>query len=123
MITEHEALEFCEQWLSAWTGNQPEALLAYYTPDACYLDPARPSGLTGHDAMRAYFTRLLAKNPDWVWTAEEVMPTADGFTLKWKAVVPGAGSEAVLYGLDIVEMRDNRIARNEVYFDPSAMRG
>lgn len=51
-----EALEaFIDEWLAAWTGDQPEQLLAYYTPNAFYLDPARPDGLQGHHAMRPYF--------------------------------------------------------------------
>ena len=37
--------------------------------------------------------------------------------LKWKAVIPAGERKVAEYGLDIVEVRDGKIIRNEVYFD------
>ena len=108
---------FINEWLGAWTGNRPETLLAYYSETAFHADPAHPSGLVGHEALLAYFTKLLAHNPDWVWVAEEIIPTATGCTLKWKAQIPVPGKQMTLYGLDIVEIENGKITRNEVYFD------
>jgi ketosteroid isomerase-like protein len=112
---------FCEAWLGAWTGNAPEKLLEYYTDDVFYRDPARPDGLRGKEALRGYLVRLLAAYPDWRWMPEEIMPTAKGFTLKWRAEIPIKGQTVQEYGLDIVELRDGKISRNEVYFDPGRM--
>ena len=116
-----ESETFCAKWLAAWTGNDPEGLLAYYAEDAAYRDPGRPGGLHGHAELRPYFTALLAANPDWVWTPEEVIPTAAGFTLKWRARIPAGGTVVEETGLDIVEVRDGKITRNEVYFDRAAL--
>ncbi len=109
--------EFITRWLEAWTGNRPETLLAYYSDDAFYADPAKPGGLRGKEALRTYFGKLLSLNPDWVWTAEEIIPTEKGCTLKWKAQIPVNDRNITLYGLDIVEISNNQITRNEVYFD------
>ncbi len=122
---------FCDAWLRSWTGNQPAQLLGFYTDDAFYLDPARPGGLSGYGELEPYFRRLLAANPAWVWRALEVIPTAAGCTLKWEARIPleptggspSVGQEArelKLVGLDIVELREGKISRNEVYFDRTA---
>jgi predicted SnoaL-like aldol condensation-catalyzing enzyme len=108
---------FATRWLSAWTGNRPQELLDFYTEDAFYLDPANPNGLSGKAQMEPYFTKLLARNPDWRWEAVEVMPTERGFTLKWHAHIPVPNGSISLHGLDIVELRDGLICRNEVYFD------
>ena len=108
---------FADNWLSAWTGNKPAILLDFYTDDAFYLDPAYPKGLKGKEQLSTYLKKLLQRNPDWKWTAEELFPTEKGFTLKWKAEIPINGEALVIYGLDIVELTDNRISRNEVYFD------
>jgi hypothetical protein len=116
-----EALAFCRQWLAAWTGNEPERLLPYYAEQAFYRDPARPQGLTGHAEMRPYFARLLATNPTWVWEPLEVIPTERGFCLKWQATIPHAARTVVETGLDIVELADGKITRNEVYFDRVAL--
>ena len=107
----------CDKWLSTWTGNRVSELLSFYTEDAFYLDPAYPEGLKGHDQLAAYFEKLLSRNPEWKWEAEEIFNTEKGFTLKWKATVPVKSTMLTLHGLDIVEMRGGRIARNEVYFD------
>ena len=115
MIFSHQS--FCTQWLEAWTGNQPEKLLSFYADDAFYRDPAKPGGLRGHKELLSYFKKLLAKNPDWVWKAKEIFPTSGGFTLKWEATIPRGDKVLTEVGLDIVEVKDGKITRNEVYFD------
>ena len=112
--------EFCTAWLNSWTGNQPEKLLGYYTEDAFYLDPANKKGLKGHGALFPYFSKLLKFNPDWKWTPVEIIPTTKGFTLKWEASIPVGNSTITEAGLDIVELRNGKISRNEVYFDRMA---
>jgi len=109
--------DFIHEWLQAWTGNRPDALLLYYSEDTFYADPAHPAGLVGHEPLKAYFTKLLAHNPDWVWQAAEIIPTEKGCTLKWKARIPSAEKTLELFGLDIVEIENGKITRNEVYFD------
>ncbi len=121
MSEEAYILEFCRQWLPAWTGNEPETLLRFYTENAFYSDPAHPEGLKGHEQLREYFTKLLASNPNWLWEPVEVFPTLRGFTLKWRAVIPAGKKKIVEFGMDIVELDDGKISRNEVYFDRSRL--
>ncbi|TJY59468.1 hypothetical protein E4T66_13885 [Sinimarinibacterium sp. CAU 1509] len=110
---------FCDLWLASWTGNRPDTLLAFYSEDAFYCDPAFADGLRGHTQLRSYFEKLLARHPDWIWTRERLQPTPTGFTLKWRARLPGGSSFA---GLDIVETDGRQITHNEVYFDPTPLR-
>ncbi|SRR5579872_3066269 len=107
---------FCHDWLAAWTGNAPEKLWDFYTDDAYYSDPARPDGLRGAEIL-PYFRKLLAQNPHWIWRADEIIPTAQGFCLKWRATIPNGNGTVEAVGLDIVELRVGKISRNEVYFD------
>ena len=116
---DHE--EFCHRWLAAWTGNQPQQLADFYSDEAYYRDPARPDGIKGKKALLDYFKKLLKRNPAWVWTAKEIIPTAEGFVLKWTATIPRASGTVNTEGLDIVELRGEQIIRNEVYFDRSAL--
>ena len=113
------AQDFAAHWLASWTGGSAavEGLLAFYAPDARYSDPRHPAGLVGHDALRAYFHKLLGRYPDWKWQVVEVAPTSAGFALKWQATL-GAKT---CFGLDLVELRGSLISRNEVYFDPAAL--
>jgi hypothetical protein len=114
---EAEALKFCEKWLAAWTGNQPEKLVEFYANHALYRDPAKPHGIKGHDQILPYFQKLLERNPEWVWTASKVFPTKDGFILKWKAEIPVGTRVLVEEGMDVVEVMFDKIVHNEVYFD------
>lgn len=114
-----EISDFCSKWLSAWEGNRPDDLIRFYSDDAVYIDPANKDGLRGHDRIFAYFKSLLAANPRWKWNMVDAFPTDAGFVLKWKATIP-VGTEVITeYGMDIVEIEQERISRNEVYFDRS----
>ncbi len=111
------AYNFCTHWLAAWTGNDPDKLMKFYAMDAYYLDPANPKGLNGSSEIFPYFRKLLARNPDWKWDSEEIFSTLSGFVLKWRAVIPTSSGTIQIKGLDIVEIREELITRNEVYFD------
>jgi hypothetical protein len=120
-LTEAEAREFAAGWLPAWTGNDPERLASFYTEDAFYCDPAIPDGVQGREALVGYFTRLLARYPDWVWTNVGAVPIEDGFLNRWHACVPSDGGELEFEGVCTVQLRDGLIRRNEVYFDRTAL--
>ena len=115
------ARAFAERWLPAWTGNRPGLLVSYYTDDAYYADPAIPDGVRGRDALLAYFTKLLARYPDWVWTHRGSMPLADGFLNEWHATIPVGDQVVEVDGVCTVQLRGERIYANRVFFDRSAL--
>lgn len=117
-----EARHFAERWLPAWTGNDPDRLVDFYADDVFYLDPAIPAGITGKPALLAHLRKLLAYNPDWVWTQIEAIPLLDGFLNKWKASMPVGATMLEIYGVCTVQLNaDGKIYRNEVYFDRSRL--
>ncbi|MFW9926882.1 MAG: nuclear transport factor 2 family protein [Candidatus Thorarchaeota archaeon] len=116
-MNKDELFEFSIEWLAAWTGNQPEKLLTFYHEDALYIDPANKEGLKGHHEIRKYFEKLLAVYHDWTWEPIEVFPINTGAIVKWKCSIPVAHEIINEIGLDIVEIKDRLITRNEVYFD------
>jgi hypothetical protein len=117
------ARAFAEQWLPAWTGNRPELLVSFYAEDAFYADPGVPAGVRGRAALRAYFTRLLAHNPRWVWTHRGSIALADGFLNKWHASIPVGARMVEVDGVCTVQLRDGKIYSNEVFFDRSELLG
>jgi hypothetical protein len=116
-----DAKEFADSWLPAWTGNDPERLVAFYTDDAFYRDPAVPDGVSGKDALTRYFTALLARFPDWVWTNTDATPMDGGFLNHWHATVPVGDTVIECDGVCTVRLRDGLIERNEVFFDRSEL--
>lgn len=117
-----EARHFADRWLPAWTGNDPEWLTDFYADDVFYLDPAIPAGVTGKPALLAHFRKLLAYNPEWVWTQIEAIPMLDGFLNKWQARIPVGSTMLEIYGVCTVQLNAaGKIYRNEVYFDRSRL--
>jgi len=122
MMTKEQAREFASIWLPAWTGNNPEKLVGFYSDDVLYLDPAIPNGVCGKDELLSYFRKLLAQNPDWVWTQIEPIPMEDGFLNKWLAKIPVGSKTIECIGVCFVQFDDDGlIRRNEVYFDRSKL--
>ncbi len=118
MMTKDQAKEFASGWLPAWTGNKPEKLAGYYSEDCFYLDPGIPDGVSGRQSLIEYFTKLLAQNPDWVWTQIEPIPMEGGFLNKWHARIPVGQKEIECIGVCFVQFDEQGlIKRNEVYFD------
>jgi len=118
-----EAEKFCNNWLPAWTGNNPDNLISFYASDSFYSDPSVKKGLNGHGEILPYFKRLLMRNPHWRWYYKELFPNEKGFIVKWEAVIPAGDGNIIECGMDIVEMSNDHITRNEVYFDTSNITG
>lgn len=78
-------------------------------------------GATSGDALLRYFTRLLARNPRWVWTHRRSAPLVDGFLNHWHAHVPAGDRTLEIDGVCVVQLRDGQIYSNEVFFDRSEM--
>jgi hypothetical protein len=116
-LTPKQAREFASRWLPAWTGNEPQRLADFYTDDLFYSDPTIPRGLVGKRAFIRHLSKLLANNPDWVWTHGAGIPLQDGFLNKWRLKAPVGDNVLSCRGVCTVQMRENLIYRNEVYFD------
>jgi hypothetical protein len=112
-----EAAAFAANWLPAWTGNDPERLVSFYTDDAFYSDPAIPAGVTGRASLLDYFSRLLARNPNWVWRHEGSLAIPEGFLNYWRATIPVGSSVVEAVGVCTVQLRGGRIYSNQVFFD------
>jgi hypothetical protein len=116
-----DAQAFAEKWLPAWSGNRPELLASFYSPDSVYSDPGVPEGVRGNDAILSYFTKLLARNPEWLWTHTGSIPMQDGFLNHWHASIPIAGHTTEVDGVCTVQLRDSLIYANHVFFDRSPL--
>lgn len=116
-----QARSFASEWLPAWTGNRPGLLVSFYTDDAFYSDPGIPRGVKGRDALFAYFTKLLRRNPEWVWTHRGSIPIADGFLNRWHASIPVGARTIEVDGVCTAQLRNGRIYSNEVFFDRSEL--
>ncbi len=118
MMSKEDAKKFASKWLPAWTGNKPEELADYYSDNCFYMDAGIPDGAKGKAELTTYFRKLLAQNPDWVWTQIEAIPMEEGFLNKWLAKIPVGKKVIECIGVCFVQFNEQgKIKRNEVFFD------
>ena len=111
--------------LDAWTTQDVDSVANLYAADVVYVDPNTRGPVQGRDAMKRYLRKLFA-NWDMTWKLLELQPgeQPDACAVKWEATfqLKGRPERTVrTTGLDLVELRDGEISRNEVYFDRSVL--
>lgn len=116
--------DLAQRMLDAWTSQDVARVLDCYTDDCVYVDPNTRGPVRGRAAMRRYLERLFA---GWqmTWALREAHGYADGSgaNVLWSATFARKrdGAAAEIDGMDLVVLRDGRIARNEVAFDRSRL--
>lgn len=109
-----------QEWLAAWSSNDPHYLASFYADDAFYLDPATPDGIEGQPALTAYFEKLLGDFPDWVWTLTESFALEGGLFARILVRVPIGPITVRIVGGALLQFDDDgKVRRNEMYFDRS----
>jgi len=103
---------FNAAWLRAWSEKDVPRLVAFYAEDCVYKDPQTAAGLKGRAALTQYLTGLFAATPPMVYTPDETWPIPGGFCGRWICNVAG---KDMLRGFDLVILRGEEIALNEVY--------
>jgi len=80
MLTEAEARQFADDWISAWNSHDLEAIVSHYAPEVVLTSPAaakllhEPSGMVvGKDALRRYFGRGLEAYPNVTFELVDVL--------------------------------------------------
>ncbi len=119
-MDEQRMYELTDKFLEAWNTQDVESVVATYTPDLVYLDPNTRGEVQGSEAMRRYLTKLFEVwQMHWSMRAARLFEGGDGCTVLWHAELARKGAEkkVEIDGMDLVLVRDDRIARNEVYFD------
>lgn len=71
MIKRSFAEDFAAEWIAAWNSHDLDRILSHYTDDFQFSSPfiptvaGEPSGiLNGREAIRAYWSKALARRPD-----------------------------------------------------------
>ena len=113
-------LELADRFLGAWNSQEVDRVLACYTPDLEYRDPNTRGAVRGSEAMRRYLLKLFGRwQMHWSLREAHLLDGGRGCAVLWHASFRRAGQTASvgLDGIDFVELRGDRIARNEVCFD------
>lgn len=108
-----EMENFIDSWLKAWSEFDQDKLMSFYHQQMTYRDPSLGSDIGSGD-FEQYVGKMRKKFFGWRWSRVELFGEGNLYCLKWKAVFP---QDKEVLGLDLIEFKDNKILRNEVYFD------
>lgn len=123
-MNEQELITLADRSIAAWNTQDVDRVLACYTDDLVYRDPHIRGAIEGRDAMRRYLDRLFGGwNMAWTRRGVHLFAGGDGCVVLWRARFRRAASAITVEigGMDLVEVRGDRICRNEVYFDRTAL--
>jgi ketosteroid isomerase-like protein len=113
-------LALAEEFLGAWNTQEVDRVLACYTTDLEYRDPNTRGAVRGTDAMRRYLSKLFGRwQMHWSLREAHLFDNGQGCAVLWHATFrrPESDTPIEIDGIDFVEVRRDRIARNEVCFD------
>ncbi len=113
-------LALADEFLGAWNTQEVDRVLACYASDLEYRDPNTRGSIRGHESMRRYLTKLFAGwQMRWSLREARLFDDGAGCAVLWHATFrrPGKAAIVEIEGMDLVEVREHRIARNEVCFD------
>ncbi len=119
-----EMLRLADTFLDAWNSQDVERVVACYTDDVEYRDPNTRGAVKGPDALRRYLTKLFAGwQMHWAMREGHVFADGAGCAFLWRASFRRADGDKTIEidGMDLALVRDNRLSRNEVYFDRAAL--
>jgi ketosteroid isomerase-like protein len=113
-------IALAEKFLGAWNTQDVDRVLSCYTDDLEYRDPNTRGAVRGTEAMRRYLSKLLTSwQMHWSLREAHLFDDRRGCAVLWHATFrrPGSDTPIEIDGMDFVEVRGGRIARNEVCFD------
>ena len=91
MIAPGFARRFAEDWVESWNAHDLDRILAHYMDDFEMHSPiiatlmGEPSGLLrGKDAIRAYWSKALAQNPQLHFELVDVLAGASSVTVLYR---------------------------------------
>jgi steroid delta-isomerase-like uncharacterized protein len=114
------SLTLLERHCAAWNSHDLEALMALVTDD-CVFDAAAgpaPHGArhAGRAAVREAFASVLMTFPDAQWADARHTVSGDRGVSEWTfRGTRRDGTRVEVRGLDVLELRDGRIARKDTF--------
>ena len=111
------ATDVAEQFLAAWSKDDPEALLALCSDDCVYEDVTVATVVGTHKELRDLFTMFRTSMPDLSFISEQVTACDRGVTVEWTVsgthtgTVPGlppaTNKYAEVRGVSVIDLDAN----------------
>jgi uncharacterized protein (TIGR02246 family) len=112
-----DARSLIEQHDAAWNAQDPDAIVALYTDDVVFQNhTAGEEPISGREAVRTHLAGIFERWPTMRFSLRRLYLAPDCCTSEWtaRATAPD-GRDLEWDGVDVMPIRDGRIARKDVY--------
>jgi len=111
--------EVAESYWAAECTRDLQAVLDHYHPDAVVYPPdGKP--LRGHEQIATFYADELDDYPGLEVDIVHEVSNGDEASLEWEAVlIDKAGNRHPFRGVNVVRVRDGKLASVRAYFDPA----
>lgn len=103
---------------SAFNRHDVDAVMAAMTEDCVFENTSPPpDGLRveGAAAVRVYWAKFFAANPDALFETEDIFAADDRCTVRWVYRKTKDGKPWHLRGVDVFRVRDGKVAEKMAY--------
>lgn len=107
-----------ERFNSAFNRHDVNGVMNAMTEDCVFENTNPPpdgNRLEGATAVRAYWEKFFAANPDAFFEAEEVFATGDRCVVRWIYRKTKDGKPWHLRGVDVFKIRDGKVSEKLAY--------
>jgi steroid delta-isomerase-like uncharacterized protein len=120
-----------QAFVSAWNSRDPAAVAACYAADGVRVQTAYPPArIEGRDALTEHVGEIMNAWPDCTLETRPEQAAEDHVTLEWVfrgtqsadyGPLPGNGQTVELRGVSVIEMDDEGIREERVYWDGTTL--
>jgi ketosteroid isomerase-like protein len=106
-----------DRFNEAFNRHDVDAVMAAMTDDCVFEDTSPPDGgrHAGADAVRAAWVDFFNASPTAHFDAEDVIATGDRCVVQWRYSWTDDGTERHVRGVDVIRVRDGRVAEKFAY--------
>jgi hypothetical protein len=107
------------RYAAAWLSRDPTAILALHAPHSTFEAHGRTGLIDGLDALRAEFTQIFERYPEFGFETHRLLLGERHWTLDWTlSFQPPGKTRRGFRALDVVEVNDNGLVKSkDTFFD------
>ena len=116
--TTESTLAVIERFNEAFNRHDVDAVMALMTDDCIFENTHPPPDgerYEGQEAVRGFWERLFGSTPDARFTVEDSFAAGDRCAQRWRYDFTGDGRPGHIRGVDILRVRDGKIAEKLSY--------
>ncbi len=111
--------EVAERYAAAWKSRDVDAILALHAEDSTFQAHGRSGEVRGHDALRAEFSQVFERYPEFGVEEHRLLLGNCHWTLDWTLTFQPAGKDRRGFrALDVVEIdAEGKVTRKDTFFN------